>query len=301
MASMMTNLIANLFFGFDNLGRGLGGLLSTNATGNQSTNIDYRPWLTSLTNIGTQTLVQTTNSFGQLITNTGGRLNTNFTDFFNNVAGASNEVFQTSMTLSNIYWTNLDAGRSLIEMMATTPNPPDDSDWVMPNCWTNTTHTGLLDLNPRHNAWWAMVNWVKIGFTWMIAIYAIYYIRNQVFECVAIIAGTPGGSPGKGTFSFLTWFLSNSIGYVVLAALPIIAAGVIQSIFGGTTIVSPFSETSAQQAGAAAKGIRMAFDIFQDAFPLVYFIAVVTYLFIFDTTKVAFIVYSTRILMAFRN
>lgn len=300
MASIMTNLVNNLFFGFDNIGRGLGNLgsvLSNTLPNAASTNIDYRPWLTA----GTNYMQGMSNSLSQLVTNTGGKLTNNFHDFYvGEFLPTSNTIYSGALNLSNAWYTNLSGvGLAIFHDLTNFANLPTGNPWEI-ECWTNTMRTGKLNLNPRSCTWWAITNWVKIAFTWLICIYSIYYIRSGVFIALEQITNAEGGAP-QSTFSFITWAASNALVYVVLAALPILAASAIQTIYGYTPIVNPLGENAVNSAGQAHTGIRMGIDIIQDAFPLTYFILVMTYLFIWDTLRTAFIVYVCRMFMALKH
>lgn len=297
-ASGVTNIINNLYNGFQMLGAGLAKSSGGGQTGPGITN-DYTGVLNSIrTNtqgaLGSLGQVATntgnlTNLLSQIVTNTG--TNLMYSAMTNLMGNATNTVTGEGNSLSNT-WAAANNGADALGPGATNDlhSATDPADfWVIPGFYKTSARADAdkVSLKPtNYSLFNEITKWIKIAFIWIITITTIQYIRFTTQAQLANIMLVPGGSPGKGTWSFISWFSSKSTQTLTLAAAFPIVTAIMTTVltYWGSDFVSPFSNAGVNTVGAGYNyAIGVGFNVIKQAFPLYFFLSCFTWCWLYDT------------------
>lgn len=328
-ASGISNLINVQLAGNTVLGGqlyGLGQMIGSNTVAIQGqTNFDYRGYFQTMTNQGSGMLSSmsvTTNSLGQLITNT----------FLANIIGSNGGFYMSNLLVRATndvvgglpYGWNTNVGSTLsnyangdgfsasneFSMVANAPgNFPEG---------TNITAGGgpvsILDLPIRTNingggywslrfdqssVWLYMAPWIRLLFSFIIFIFAVGYIHHRVSEEVIRLAYVPR----------IVWSTEALIGEIakqglrvvvsatILCSLPLlvgVGVGYVSAAWGGTP-ASPLSDTGIALTGPFANAVKLGFDLLASIFPFWFACTTMVYLFFFDIMVTGAVVWAQKL------
>lgn len=255
---------------------------------------------TNLAEIKTNTGILRTNSewakFGPFTNNLAG-------EFFSNGGydGIKSNIYASATGASNglysAYSSNGWAFDSITNISDAATAP---SFWVIPGFYKSVQQRqqDQATLDPTvHVIFTEMCKWLKICFTWLIAIGCVYYIRWAVQQRTWVYYQTPGGGPGKGTFSWLTWGTSLLIDTGMVAAIPVILGAALNTVLVRSGVGSgPLSAATINSIGGGyGTAINVGIQLIKEAFPLTYALGILVYLWAFDATLDAFLAYGRRL------
>lgn len=255
-----------------------------------------------LTAIGTN-LGQLTN-LSAILGQTGTNMFGTETNFWGtNVSAFVGSVLSAHLSAAGTYSNGVYAvltSNQQVSAMTAVPSGGSWNVWELPGYKMNFGGTVSYDLDPRGSGrpFSELAPWIKHLWTCIICLGAFGFIHYRTGKCLENLGLVPGGGPGKGTFSFLTYGMSIIAVTTAFAGVPVLFATGIQAItnFGGGPLVSPISNDAFAFAGTYASHLKAGFLVLDTFFPWVYATTVVAYLWVFDSTVVIFIATAHRFL-----